>query len=245
MQLLEQSPISMDQVIFDDLSADYDMQLDRQVLYGTGANGQHKGIFSQTVAAANTTNTLNTDTTKINSVTCANVTFFDGATTSFSQYRSILNGITNIQTLRVASPTAIYAHPRRVNSWSFAADSNTVRPLWTRYGVMNGLGTPTGAAAEGVVGELAGLEVVQDANIRTTCSTGSITSGAGDMIGIVREDDMILYEVQMRLRAMTEVLSGTLAVRLQAYSYSAFIPHRFPASTTLITGSTGLAAAVY
>jgi hypothetical protein len=45
----------------------------------------------------------------------------------------------------------------------------------------------------------------------------------------------------MRTRALPEVLSGTLTVRLQVYAYSAFICGRFPAGISKITG-TGLAA---
>src|SRR5262249_38832731 len=100
LQLLEQSPLSMDQVVFDDLSRDYDMQLDTQILAGTGSNGQHQGALTLTGA------TSNTDITKTNLVTVASATFIDASTTG-TQYRSIINGVTTIETLRVESPTAI------------------------------------------------------------------------------------------------------------------------------------------
>ena len=245
MQLLEQSPLAMDGVIYQDLMADYDQRLDLQVISGTGTSGQHLGVLSQTAAAANSSTSLNSDVTKINSVTCASIIFFDGATTSFTQYRSINNASLNIETLRYASPTAIWAHPRRIASWAHASDASIGRPLFTRYGIMNGLGQPTNVLAQGVTGEINGLEVVKDANMPTTCSTGSITSGTGDCLAVVKEDDMLLYEGTMRLRALPEVLSGTLQVRFQAFSYSAFAPHRYPPSTSLITGTTGLAAAAF
>lgn len=251
MQLLDQSPIDMTSVIFEDLSADYDLQLDKQVIGGTGASGQHLGIYGQTAASANSATSLNTDATKINAVTCASVIFSTGATTSFTQVRSILNGITNIQTLRLRTPTALHAHPRRINSWQFATDSPTAttfdggRPVFVRYGAFNALGTTGDPKAEGVVGELFGIPVVSDPNIPILCATGSITSGSGDMLGLVFEDDMLLYEGALRMRVLPEILSGTLQMRAQVYAYSAFFPHRYPPSTTLITGTTGLAAASY
>lgn len=251
IQLLDQSPINMDQVIFDDLSADYDLKLDKQVIGGTGLNGQHLGIFGQTAATANSATSLNTDASKMNAVTCASVIFSTGATTSFTQVRSILNGVTNIQTLRLRAPSAMYAHPRRINSWQFATDSPTAttfdggRPVFVRYGAFNSFGTSSNLNPEGVVGELLGVPVVSDPNIPIVCSTGAITAGTGDMIGLVVEDDMILWEGNLRMRVLPEVLSGKLQVRIQIYAYSAFMPNRYPGGTTLVTGTTGLAAASY
>ena len=46
LQLLEQSPLAMDGVIFDDLGRDYDQRLDLQVIAGTGTNGQHSGVLN-------------------------------------------------------------------------------------------------------------------------------------------------------------------------------------------------------
>lgn len=245
MQLLEQSPISMDSVIFDDLSRDYDLQLDKQVIAGTGSTfGQHRGVLAQTAASANSTTSFNTDVTKANAVTCASTLFWDGTTaTSFTQYRSIVNAVTNIETLRFAPPTAIWGHPRRINSWSLASDSTIGRPLFTQYGAFNNLGAQENfPQVQGVAGELYGLPVVKDANVPIACATGSLTSGSGDVIGVVREDDLLLWEGAMRMRALPEVLSGTLQIRFQIYAYSAFIPDRFAPSTSIITGTTGLAA---
>lgn len=246
MQLLEQSPLAMDGVIFDDLSRDYDQRLDIQVISGSGISGQHKGALSITQATANTATAFNTDVSKANQVTCASTTFWDGTTaTSFTQYRSIVNGVTNIEILRFASPTAIWAHPRRTNSWSLASDAATGRPLFvaTSNGQYNVLGTQEGSpVTEGVAGVLYGLPVIKDANMPTTCVTGALTSGTGDAIGVVKEDDMILWEGTPRMRALPEILSGTLQIRFQLYCYSAFMPDRFAAGVSIITGTTGLAA---
>jgi len=54
LQLLEQSPIAMDGVVFQDLAADYDQRLDLQVIAGSGSNGQHLGVLNVTQATSNT-----------------------------------------------------------------------------------------------------------------------------------------------------------------------------------------------
>jgi HK97 family phage major capsid protein len=237
MQLLEQSPLSMDGVIFQDLMRDYDRTLDQQVLYGSGSNGQHQGVLTQT------NQTSNTDILKANAFTCSSTVFHD-ASTSGTQYRSIANGAVTIETLRYESPTAIWCHPRRVTSWNFASDT-TGRPMFVGpgYGPFNAQGTAAYSTnAQGYAGELYGLPVIKDANIPTTCVTGAVTGGTGDVIAVVKEDDLVLYEGVVRLRALPEILSGTLQMRFQLYCYSAFFPNRFPPSTSIITGTSGLAA---
>jgi len=66
--------------------------------------------------------------------------------------------------------------------------------------------------------------------------------GTADAVIVLKEDDVHLYEGALRLRALSEVLSGTLMVRFQAFGYSAFIGTRFPAAISIITGNTGMAA---
>ena len=44
MQLLDQSPINFDEVVFRDLTADYNRTLDQQVLTGSGSAGQLESL---------------------------------------------------------------------------------------------------------------------------------------------------------------------------------------------------------
>jgi HK97 family phage major capsid protein len=240
LQLLEQSPLAMDSVIFDDLSRDYDQRLDIQVVSGTGLNGQHKGVLSVTGA------TTNSDITKISLVNCSSTTF-DGSA-SGGQLRSVVNCVNQIETLRIDSPTAIWVHPRRANSWAYAVDGQN-RPLFipAKYGAFNVLGlNEVAPMPEGVAGELYGLPVVKDANMVTTANgTGSPTSGSTqDVIVVLKEDDLLLWEGTMRLRALPEILSGTLQIRFQLYAYSAFMPNRFAASIAAAVGA-GTAAPAF
>lgn len=236
VQLLEQSPLSLDGVIFDDLSADYDQRLDYQVVAGTGANGQHKGVLFVPGA------TSNTNQQQASRVVVASPVFFD-ATTLGSQYRSVINGVNQIETLRFASPTAIWAHPRRPNSWATAADT-TNRPLFTapQYLSYNSPGNNEAhSTPQGLAGEVFGLPVIKDANMPVSMNAFSIGAGTADPIVILKEDDILLFEGTMRMRALPEVLSGTLQVRFQLYNYSALICDRLPAAISVLTGNTGLA----
>lgn len=237
MQLLEQSPLSLDGIIFDDLSADYDQRLDYQIIAGTGINGQHKGVLSVPGA------TTNTSQQQASRITVASTVFFDASTVG-TQYRSIVNGVNQIETLRFRSPTGIWVAPRRSNSWSYAADTQG-RPLWTaaKYPSFNALGDNENAPTfEGLAGELFGLPVLKDANMPQTMNGTAVTGGTADPIVVLKEDDLILFEGTMRLRALPEILSGTLQIRFQLYCYSAFIPDRIPSAISVLTGNTGLAA---
>jgi len=236
VQLLEQSPLAMDGVIFDDLSRDYDLQLDKQVLAGTGGTGQHQGVLTLSGA------TSNTSITNSNYVTVSSATFHDNST-SGTQYRSLLNGVNQIETLRYDSTNVeIWVHPRRENSWKYSAVDSTYRLLYTPYSSFNALGQDNAQVAQGVAGEMIGRPVIKDANIPTTSVTGAVTGGTADVIGVVKVDDLILWEGTPRFRALPEILSGTLQIRYQMYCYSAFLPSRFPPSVSILTGTTGLAA---
>ena len=244
MQLLEQSPIAMDGVVFDDLSRDYDRVLDTQILSGSGTNGQHTGVLSMTQAAPNTS------VTATNAITVTSATFYDGSSTAGTQFRSVVKGTVAIETGRYEAPTAIWVHPRRSASWAYAGDSATAgsgRPLFIpqKYGSLNALGELVSVpVAQGVTGELFGLPVIKDANMPTNMNAAVVGGGTADPVVILKEDDLMLWEGQLRLRALPELLSGTLQIRYQIYNYSAFCS-RFPPSISVLTGNTGLAAPGY
>jgi hypothetical protein len=160
----------------------------------------------------------------------------------------VVNGVNQIETLYFDAPSAIWVHPRRANSWAYAADS-TNRPLFTKgaYGQFNQVGrnedSPT---PQGYAGELYGLPVIKNANIPTTANsfTGNalnLTGGTQDPVCIVDESQLWLWESPLKLRALPEVLSGTLQIRYQAYAYSAFMANRFPTAISVLAGA-GLAA---
>lgn len=221
LQLLEQSPIAFDQIVFADLLADYNAQLDTQLLSGSGASGQLLGV--------------------LNTAGILTVTFTSGTPTVAGLYPRVAEAISLMASQRKRPPEAIVMHPRRW-AWMLAALDGQQRPL-----VVPAAGGPQNAAAlslqlseAGPVGTFHGLPVHIDANV-------PITLGAGtneDRILLVRGVDHPLLEGGVRTRVLPEVGSGTLTVRLQLYAYAAFTAARFPASTAVIAG-TGLIAPTF
>lgn len=215
-QLFDQSPIAMDQLILEDLSKAHAVNLNQQVLYGTGTNGQLEGISIwpniNTIAVS--------DPTSIQSI-----------------YNALANGIQTIWTNRFDAPTAIIVHPRRWASWLAMLDDNH-RPLFLPQSnnPMNAAGLQEGVPAQGRVGEVMTIPVYQDAVLSTTLGGGS-TAGTEDSVFILRASDIALYESGVFARVLPEPLAQTLTVLIQLWSYCAMAV-RYPSSIVEITGFT-------
>lgn len=215
VQLLEQSPVNFDEVVFADLMADYAAKLDAQVLNGTGASGQVTGL--RTVSGTNA------------------ITYTDTTPTVGEAYPKIADAIHQIAANRYLPATHIVMAPRRW-AWLTAALDAQGRPLVvpSAGGGVNVIGTSSQANAEGVVGEVQGLPVVVDPSIPTNLGAGANE----DQIIVLRSDDIWLYESAIRTRVLPDVGSGTLTTRCQVYGYVAMAT-RYAKSISLISG-TGL-----
>lgn len=222
MQLLDQSPVSFDEIVMTDLMADYNQKLDVQALYGTNASGQVKG--ATVVAGINT------------------VTFTSASPTGPLLYVPIGQSVSKIAGQRFLPPTAFFVHPRR---WYWLATQLDTggRPLVVpaQAQEFNPLALQTGVVSEGPVGFMFGLPVFIDPNITTVGLAGAQTGGTEDQIIAARTSDLYLFEGNLRTRVMTEVLSGTLQVRIQLYNYVALIADRYPVAISVISG-TGMQA---
>ncbi|SMF86098.1 phage major capsid protein [Streptomyces sp. Amel2xC10] len=218
IQLLDQSPVSFDEVVFRDLTADYATKLDLQVISGSGMSGQVTGVRA--------TGSIET------------VTYTSATPTVAQLYSKIADAVQRVHTLRFMPPTAIVMHPRR---WAYllAATDNNGRPLVTpdAGNPQNNIATLGAVAAEQVVGQMHGLPVITDPNMPTTVGAGTNQ----DVVHIVRASDLLLYESGIRSRVLPDVGSGTLTVRLQVYGYLAFTAARYPKSIVEVAG-TGLVA---
>lgn len=221
IQLLDQSPVSFDQVIFRDLVADYATKVDLQVISGSGSAGQVTGVRG--------TSGITT------------VTYTDASPTVAKLYSKIADAVQRVHTQRFMAPTVIVMHPRRWAYLMAASDSNG-RPLVVpdSGNPMNAIGTLGAVASQQVVGQMHGLPVVTDPNIPTTLGAGTNE----DVIHVLRASDLLLYESGIRSRVLPEVGSGTLTVRLQVYGYIAFTGARYPASVVEIGGN-GLVAPAF
>lgn len=220
LQLLEQSPLSFDEIIFTDLVADLNKNLDVQVLNGSNASGQVLGILGVT-----------------NNVTTTSYT----GTTIQALYSKIAGAVNSVYSNRYLAPDTIVMHPRRWAYFLSTVDSQN-RPLVLPAAnqPMNAVGTFDGQAAQGSVGTLQGIDVFIDPNVPT--NLGASTNE--DRIIIFRRSDPLLWEGGLNTRVLPEVLSGTLQVRLQVYKYMAFTAERYPQSISILQGS-GLASPTF
>lgn len=147
IQLIDQSPIAFDEVVFRDLVADYAAQVDRQVIYGTGTNGQVLGV----------------------DLTPGITTIAASAVTTQGVYSAIANAIQTVHTSRFLPPEVIVMHPRRWG-WFLSLLDQQDRPLFLPAAntPMNVAGVLADVASQQVVGQMHGLPVVTDPNISTT-----------------------------------------------------------------------------
>ncbi len=221
IQLLDQSPINFDQVIFRDMTADYATKLDLQVISGSGSSGQVTGVRA---------------TSGITTIVATS-----GASNVKLVYAKVADGIQRVQTSRFLPPQVIVMHPRRW-AWFLAAFDTSGRPL-----VVPNSGNPQNSLAEfgsvtsqEIVGSLQGLPVVTDPSLPTTLGAGTNE----DVIHVLRSTDLLLWESPIRTRVLLDAASTNLSVRLQIYGYMAFSAARYPQSVVEIGGS-ALAAPVF
>lgn len=215
-QLFDRSDPGIDQIVFNDLRAAYDMYLDTQLLAGTGSNGQHLGIRA---------------------VTSPNTTSYTTATpTAAGLTPKLYDAIQKVATNRHADPEVVVMHPRRA-AW-LASNLSSTFPLF-QVGALN---QAVGSQNIGQIINVSGLQVVSDSNISTIYSEGGNTDE--DEIYVVRTSDMHLWEGPVQVRVYPEVGSGTLTVRLLLFAYSAFASDRYGKSVSIVKGS-GLAAPTF
>lgn len=213
LQLLEQSPVNMDDILLRDLAFDYATKLDVFVINNNAAG--KRGILNVTGA---------------NTVTVA----VTGITASTGLYPGIANAIQLVHTNRFLPPNVIVMHPRRWAALLAAVDSQN-RPLIvpdTAQGAMNALGTQSGVTSQTRVGTIQGLDVYTDPNLPTNLGAGTNQ----DPIIVMRADDLLLYESTPRSEAFRETKADQLSVLLRFYNYAAFQGGRYPKSIALLNG---------
>jgi len=213
LQLIEQSPLNVDNMILADLASAYAVNLNNQVLSGSGAAGQLLGIFTLSGTNAITT----------------------GATSDAKTiYASVANAIQTIHTNRFLPPDTIVMHPRRWAMLLAAVDSSN-RPLVVpnANSPMNALGTMTDPVSQGYVGTMLGLPVYVDALIPTNVGAGTNQ----DRIIVARMADLILWEGNVKAEAFPQTYANQLSVFVRLYNYASFQPARYPKSISVIDGA--------
>jgi HK97 family phage major capsid protein len=220
LQLLDQSPVAFDEIIFADLAAAHAAFIDNQVINGTGQNGQAKGIGGLTTGINNVTYTATT-------ATVAGV------------YSKIADAIQRVHTNRFMPPTLIVMHPRRW-AWLTAASDTAGRPLVSPVAPSNAVASFDGAVAEQIVGSVQGVPVLTDVHVPTTL--GASTNE--DAVFVVRASDHFLWESAPQTGVFPDVGSGTLTVRLRLHNYYSVQLERYANNLSIISG-TGLVAPTF
>jgi HK97 family phage major capsid protein len=222
LQLLEQSPLNIDEVVLGDLAAAYATQLNTQVLSGLGTGGTLTGVLTQSGTNA--------------------VTYTSASPTVPLLYPKVADAIQRIHTARYLPPDTIIMHPRR---WAYllaATDATTGRPLVTPKagGMFQNFAVQDAVEAQGYVGEMQGLPVFVDACVPTNLGAGTNQ----DPIIVARIADLMLWEGNVKAEAFQQTYAQNLSVYVRLYNYASFQPGRYPASISVISG-TGLVAPTF
>ena len=211
LQLIDQSPIAFDEVVFEDLTAAHAAVLDQGVIFGTGANQTLTGVH----ASAN-----------IQTITVASQSLV-------AIYAALANAIQLVHTARFQPPTVIVMHPRRWG-WLMSLLDTTQRPLFlpAANGLFNAAGVLEAVESQQVVGQVMGIPVVTDPNIPINFGGGTNQ----DPVYVMRSSDLMLFESGIRARVLPQTLGQNLTVAIQIYSYCAFSAERYPQSVVEING---------
>jgi HK97 family phage major capsid protein len=246
IQLLDQSPVAFDQIIFKDIMADYAMNLSGQLIVGSGVNGQLTGVYPQGTITGGSTPAF---VTTMSGLTTAQWT---GAA---SFYTSVAQLLSQIARNRFRPPNKILTNPAAWYALSASVDTTgrpLVVPAQQGANFNQAAGDDDGPVSEGPVGHILGVPWLIDPNIPLTFggtvapSIGAISQGnvapidgtGGNNVytpaiaGVM--DDLYLWEGELRSRTLSEVLSGTLQVRFQVYGYAASMPNRYQNSASKV-----------
>ena len=209
----------IDSLIMGDLAAAYASTLDAGIINGAGTSGTHLGILN---------------TTGINSVT------YTAATATIAGlWPKLISAIGEVNSNRYLPADVMIFAPRRL-AWIQAQVDGNSRPIFVPSANMpqNAMGVGEIAGYGAVVGQIAGVDCVTDANIPTDLGSGSDE----DRIIVARRADLILWEQgdgSPQLIRMDQTSGGNLTVKVVTYGYSAFSAGRYPAAVSVISG-TGL-----
>jgi hypothetical protein len=204
--------------------------LDLQVLAGSGASGQLRGLLN----GAGVGSTIYTSATpKVSSATAAD-----------SFYNKIIAAATTIHTTRFLPATAVVMHPNRW-AWVLEGLDTTTRPLVVPEGSsFNAAGTSAGVVAQGSAGQFGNLPVYLDANVTVTTGAGAATNQ--DLVYVLRGGvggDLTLWESDLQVESFEATYADQASVLYRCMNYAACITDRYAGSVNLISG-TGLVAPV-
>lgn len=215
-QALQRGAVT-DQLIMNELVADYAQKLDTQLISGSGSNGQHKGLLNIGATTASFT-----------------------GTTVASFYSKVVGLLSGVASNRYQPAEVIIMAPRRWH-WLLAQSDTSGRPVVVPNpgASFNVMGTG-GTAVDIVAGTLAGVPVIVDANM-------SLTEGASsneDRVIVTRLSDAVFAEGDLMSFQFEQFITPPTTIRLAVMGYSAFTAERYTVATQVLVG-TGLTAPTF
>jgi len=223
LQLINQSGIPLDKIILGDLAFDYSQQLDLQVVTGTGANGQLRGLEN---GASVGTTAFTTTSPSFVSTTSAN-----------SFYNALIRAVNAIAVGRYLPAEQIVMTPTRWNWCQEALDTSTRPMILSGGSAFNAPGISTEITAEGASGTLLNLPVYVANSLPSNHGVGT----NADEVIVLRGSDVFLYEGELALESFDATLANQASILLRALNFVGMIPDRYAASVNLVNG-TGLVA---
>jgi HK97 family phage major capsid protein len=214
-QILDQSPVSMDEVILADLQRDLDQKIDLAVI--------------NAIAAVSGLNAI---------------TYTDASPTTAKLLPYIQQGIDQVG-LGIYTPNELLAVVRTDRWGRFIAGADTtgrpfVLPNGT-YGPFNVRGVQDDAVTgQGRVGTLNSIPTLTDAQVPNNLGAGTNQ----DEIFVLDPTQIFLFESTPQADAFEQTYANTLSVYCRIFEYYGIIANRLPKAISLITG-TGLIPYAY
>lgn len=207
----------IEDVVVQDLIADYHTKLDSAIINGDASSGTHRGIRSTSGIGA--------------------VTYTDASPTGAELFPKIFEATSLVASSIFAPATALVMHSRRWN-WLLKERDGSNRPLVVPEvnGPFNAFGV-TESTFGAFVGNIGGVPVLIDNNLPTNLGAGTNE----DIILAVNLNELFLWEQPnspLFLR-FEETNGANLTVKAVVYGYSAFTAGRYPGASATI-GGTGL-----
>lgn len=219
LQLIEQSPLNIDDVVLGDLAADYAVQLNKQVLSGSGTGGNQTGILTLSGT---------------NAVVIPSAGASPAYITPGTFYSAVANAIQQVHTNRFLPPDVIVMTPARW-AWLTSVVDSAGRPLTVpaANSPMNAYANQGEVVSQGYVGTMQGLPVYVDAVLPSNLGTGTNQ----DAVIVARAADLMLWEGNLKAETFEQTYANQLSVFIRLYNYASFQPARYPKSISTVGGA--------
>lgn len=206
----------IDEIVIQDLTRAYNTELDNQLLNGSGASGQHRGIRNVTGIIA--------------------VTYTDATPSAAEFYPKGADLIQQAQKAVFLGITHWIMAPRRW--WWIAKELGNTFPLLQMPGTdPQSAGQAGGTEYEAMNRRLFGIPVVLDGNVPENLGAGTNEDVA---LGVTQEELHLWEDAGAPLLIRTDQAAvNALTVRFVLFGYSAFTAGRYPSAHGAISG-TGL-----